>query len=167
MDDSITDYEKVRQENIKRNQELLKALQIQSNIFKPVATKVARPSTPRSSSASSIKSTRKRKIEEEVTPRRTSSRLRGIPIDPNAAELKHDVDREINNPTVKRERIEGQVKIEGVKLGRVNNVFTVEDVKNTEDKELKAVREKLMGLELQEICGTTRKFGGSFVCFWG
>lgn len=153
----LSEYERQRQENIRKNQELLRQLQLTRDVLTPV-----RPSPSRTSSHSKEKSVvqKKRKIEEEPTPRRMSSRIRGIKADISEAGLRNEIENEmarrLEEEKKARERIQGDIKVGGSffnRDGKIVTMFTDEDVKNTTDKSLKSIREKMMGLKIQEICG--------------
>ena len=157
-----SDYEKQRQANIARNRELLKQLQLDtlSASLAPqraASAKTSRPKKPATPRASKERSS----SAASPAPRRTSSRLAGLPADSEAAKRKAD---EVGNASqalqdaerAKRARVAGDLKFE-VKEGLLGGIdtkhgrtFTAEDVKNTGDKGLRAIREELMGLKLWE-----------------
>ncbi|RPA79237.1 WD repeat-containing protein [Ascobolus immersus RN42] len=151
--EELNEYERQRQENILKNQQLLRDLHLTASAIaspKPAARPKA---TPRP----------KKKVPKAdpatVVPRRQSSRLAGLPADSEIAKRKADELqeqwREAEN--AKRARIEGDVDVKLEKplisLGmseKYNPTFTYEDVEATTDKELKGLREQMMGLKLWE-----------------
>ncbi|KAF8247718.1 WD40 repeat-like protein [Wilcoxina mikolae CBS 423.85] len=153
MEDS-SDYERQRQENIARNKALLKQLQLDS--LSASLTAGLKKSSPKPSSRSSTPRVKKeRNTESSPAPRRTSSRLAGLPADSTIAKRKaEDESRALEEAErAKRSRVAGDLSFE-IKQGLLNGVgkyertFTNEDVKNTGDKSLREVRERMMGLKL-------------------
>lgn len=164
----LSEYEIKRQENIAKTQALLRNLEQE-------AAQAGLAPTSRTSAAAKPKSkpkkaTPKKQIKEEVVPRRTSSRLRGIEADSEKAKRKaeeeHEARREADK--AKRQRISdafnfSDIVVAGKGWDQSGNflsvvgpakpyerTFTAEDVKETTDKELKALRERMTGLELWE-----------------
>ena len=109
--------------------------------------------------------------QEEVAPRRTSSRLKGIVADSEVAKRKADeafeqaqkVEREkrlrksdfftLDNMLVSGQKLTGDalIGIDVITKGVAKpyeRTFGDEDVKNTEDQDLKALREEMSSLEL-------------------
>jgi len=154
MEDS-SDYERQRQENIARNKALLKQLQLDS--LSASLTASVKKSSPKPSSRSSTPRVKREHKAESPVPRRTSSRLAGIPADSTIAKRKaEDESRALEEAErAKRSRVAGDLSFE-IKQGLLDGVgkyertFTNEDVKNTGDKSLREVRERMMGLKLWE-----------------
>lgn len=106
--------------------------------------------------------------EEEVVPRRTSSRLRGIEADSETAKRKAEEEHEARKEAdkAKRQRISdaynlSDIVVAGKEWDMNGNflsivgpakpyepTFDLERAKETTDKELRALREKMSGLEL-------------------
>ncbi|KAL9026598.1 MAG: hypothetical protein Q9196_004753 [Gyalolechia fulgens] len=164
----ISDYERQRQENIAQRDKLLKQLAFDASSAglgpgqKPKPAKPAKPAPK--------KKTAVRRVKEEIVPRRTSSRIAGIEADSEVAKRKAEDEYVAAQEAarVKRQRISGpldlsEVQVAGkgwdknanflvdvVSRGANPNVRTFgdEEVKETTDKELRALREKMSGLEL-------------------
>ncbi|KAF9733287.1 hypothetical protein PMIN06_008764 [Paraphaeosphaeria minitans] len=163
---AMSEYERKRQENIAKTQALLRNLEMEAAQagLGPTAAKSAstsKTSKPKKPAPKKIK-------QEEVAPRRTSSRLKGIEADSETAKRKaeeeHEARREADK--VKRQRISdafnfGDILVAGKAgdamtsllnvVGPANpyeRTFDEDDVKETTDKELRALREKMSGLEL-------------------
>jgi hypothetical protein len=164
----LSEYERKRQENIAKTQALLRDLEQEAAEAGLAPT--SRTSAAVKPKAKPKKATPQKQIKEEVVPRRTSSRLRGIEADSEKAKRKaeeeHDARREADK--AKRQRISGafnfsDIVVAGKGWDQSGNflsvvgpakpyerTFTVEDVKETTDKDLKALRERMTGLELWE-----------------
>ncbi|KAF2402356.1 WD40 repeat-like protein [Trichodelitschia bisporula] len=160
----ISEYERKRQETIAKNKALLRSLALDA-----AATGLAPKPSP---AAAAKKSVVKRKpaapkIKEEVVPRRTSSRLRGLAADSEGAKRKAEEELQARETaaTAKRQRVGRNLGVDdmlvsgkgwdtgGVLAGlgparAYERTFDETDVKETTDKELKALREKMSGLEL-------------------
>jgi hypothetical protein len=156
-------FERRRLENIAANQAILKDLSTTAEkiIHKP-APKPAAPRAPR----------KKVVVKTEVIrPSRTSSRLAGLEADSETAKRKAEEEYDLAKETAraKRQRVTGeldlsQIVVEGKKWDKGDNflsgvmrgaqpyerTFTEDDIKETTDKGLKALREKMSGLELYE-----------------
>lgn len=171
MADEANEYERLRQENILKNQALLKQLHLD-----PASLGSAKKasSSSRPSSGSSRKRT-PRKDPEIQLPRRTSSRLAGLPADSERAKRKADQDDAAlqaaeNANRAKRTRVPGDLSfdlkrglLDATKGARFEKSFTEEDVQGTADKSLKGLRETMMGLKLYdkfEVNGTGARCGG-------
>ncbi|KAI5814860.1 WD40-repeat-containing domain protein [Pyronema omphalodes] len=161
-DSDTTDYEAQRQANIARNKALLQQLQL-DNLSASLTSSV-KLSKAAASSSSSTKSRkpsaakRKRSPVEASLPRRTSSRLAGLPADSTIAKEKAEEAAAAREAEIeaKRQRVAGDLSFE-IKRGLFSGVigrekyeptFTKEDVEATGDKGLKEVREKIMGLTI-------------------
>ncbi|GAM85515.1 hypothetical protein ANO11243_035220 [Dothideomycetidae sp. 11243] len=161
----LSEYERQRQENIAKNKALLQQLQLDA-----AATGIA-PKKAASRPAAAAGQKRKRpvqKIKEEVLPRRTSSRIRGIVADSEVAQKKAEEERQVwvEAEKAKRQRVSSDLNLGDVivnggtwnqsgnflsRFGPANpgeRTFSRQDVKNTTDKELKALRERMSGLGL-------------------
>ncbi|KAF1949310.1 WD repeat-containing protein [Byssothecium circinans] len=162
----LSEYERKRQENIAKTQALLRNLELEA------AEAGLAPTTKGPSSAKPRPKPKKaavKKIEqEEVVPRRTSSRLKGIEADSETAKRKaeeeHEARREADK--AKRQRISDAYNFNDIVVaGREwdmngnflstvgpakpnERTFDDEDVKETTDKQLKALRQKMSGLGL-------------------
>ncbi|KAI9830241.1 MAG: hypothetical protein M1819_005768 [Sarea resinae] len=168
----LNEYELQRQANIAKNQALLRELQLSAAA---VGLQPKAPSSKSSAAAASKDRKRKRapvkKEKDEFVPRRTSSRLAGIVADSEVAKRKaeeeHDAFREAEK--AKRQRVSGDLDLSDIVVtgkqwdksgnfikdlvrgGRpYERTFTDQDVKETTDKELRQLREKMSGLELWE-----------------
>lgn len=166
----LSEYEIQRQEKIAQNQALLRQLQLDaaSAGLAPNKKAAAKSSTP--DRANKKKKPAVQKIKEEVQPRRTSSRLRGIVADSEVAKRKADEEAAAFQEAqrAKRQRVSGDLNLnDTVVSGRQWNqsgnflssvgpanpgerTFSAQDVRETSDKELRALREKMSGLELWE-----------------
>ncbi|KAF7588310.1 hypothetical protein BBP40_005909 [Aspergillus hancockii] len=169
--EEISDFEKQRLANIAERDALLKQLSLNSqSLFPP-------PKVPnRSSESRAKKRTAPKKIkkeEEAPTPRRTSSRLRGIAAESEVAKRKaeeeyvafQDAERAkrvrksdsfaLNDMLVSGQKLSGDgllgvdVITKGVAVP-YERTFGDEDIKKTTDKELKALRKEMSELNLWE-----------------
>lgn len=163
-------FERKRLENIAANQAILKDLSAAAEkIIPKPALKPAAPRAPRKKVA--VK-------KEAVRPSRTSSRIAGIEADSETAKRKAEDEYELAKETAraKRQRVTGdldlsQIVVEGKKWNKSDNflssvmrgaqpyerTFTEDDIKQTTDKGLKALREKMSGLELYDTYHPNRK----------
>jgi hypothetical protein len=175
----LSDFEKQRLANIAERDALLKKLTLESQssgLF----------STPKSSNSNAAKSKKRpppkvKKEEEDLTPRRTSSRLKGIAAESEVAKRKaddeYDAMREADR--LKRMRrtdsysqadmfVAGQ-KLSGDALIGVDVItkgvakpyertFGDDDIDKTTDKDLKALREEMNGLSLWESWDPQSKY---------
>jgi len=158
MEDS-NEYERLRQENILKNRELL--LQLQLDAASVGATKKAAKSS--SGSASKPKNRSVKKEPQSPLPRRKSSRLAGLPADSEIAsevakrKYEEGVAALQEAERAKRARVAGDLSFE-IKQGlvdiakgdRFERTFTDENVQETTDKDLRAMRQKMMGLRLYD-----------------
>lgn len=163
-----SEYERKRQENIAKTQALLRSLEQE-------AAQAGLAPTSRTTASAKSKAKPKRpapkKIkQEELLPRRTSSRLRGIVADSEVAKRKaeEELDARREADKAKRQRISDAFNFSDIvvagkgwdqsgnflsAVGPANpyeRTFTADDVKETTDKELRALREKMTGLQLWE-----------------
>jgi hypothetical protein len=168
----VSDYELQRQENIAKNQALLRQLQLEA-----VSAGIAPKKPPRPSSDNKRKRTPTvQKIKEEVQPRRTSSRLKGIVADSEVARQKAEDESQLlaQAERAKRQRVSADLRFSDVVvagkdwdqsgnflriLGPANpgeRTFSPQDAKETTDNELKELRERMSGLELWQGFDPTR-----------
>jgi len=163
----VSEYERKRMENIAKTQALLRNLEMEAAQAGLGPTSKAR--APASSKSKSKKPAPKKIKQEEVAPRRTSSRLKGIVADSETAKRKAEDEyvaiKEADR--AKRQRVSGafnfsDIVVAGKDWNRSGNflsigpanpyerTFDFEDVKETTDKELRALRERMSGLQLWE-----------------
>lgn len=160
----VSDYERQRQENIAKNKALLQQLQLDAAASGLGPRKSKQPSKQ----AAGQKRKRETQIkQEEIVPRRQSSRIRGIVADSEVAAQKAEEDHKVwqEAERAKRQRVSddlnlGDVIVRGQwnqsgnflsKFGPANpgeRTFSEQDIRKTTDKELKGLREKFNKLEL-------------------
>ncbi|KAL8986089.1 MAG: hypothetical protein Q9177_004254 [Variospora cf. flavescens] len=163
----ISDYERQRQENIAQRDKLLRQLALDASAAGLGPGQKPKPPKPAQKKRPAVK-----KIKEEVVPRRTSSRIAGIEADSEVAKRKAEDEYVAAQEAarVKRQRISGpldlsEVQVAGKGWDKDDNsfrdvfrrgadpgerTFGEEEVKETTDKELRALREKMSGLELYD-----------------
>ncbi|KAI7550047.1 DNA damage-binding protein [Hortaea werneckii] len=163
----ISEYEQARQEKIAKNQQLLQQLQLDAQ-----QTGIGPKSKPKPQQTSGQK--RKRPVEkikkEDAGPRRTSARLQGIVADSEVARQKSEADAEAyrEQEKAKRQRVSEDINlVDAVVNGRTWNkagnwltafgpanpgerTFTEQHIKETSDKELRQLRERMNNLQLWE-----------------
>jgi WD40 repeat protein len=163
----LSEYERKRQENIAKTQALLRNLEMEAAQAGLGPTSKAKTSA--ASKAKPKKSAPKKIKQEEVAPRRTSSRLKGIVADSEVAKRKAEDEytaiREADR--AKRQRVSdafnfSDIVVAGKDWNRSGNFLSVgpadpyartfdyDDFKETTDKELRALRERMSGLQLWE-----------------
>ncbi|APA13418.1 hypothetical protein sscle_11g081880 [Sclerotinia sclerotiorum 1980 UF-70] len=156
-------FERRRLENIAANQAMLKDLST-------TAQKIVPKPPPKRKSTTGKKAARVQKVA--FRPTRTSSRLAGIEADSETAKRKAEVELEFAKEVsqANRQRVVGDLNINdivvegrkwkqendflsGVMRGAQPNLrtFTEDDIKETTDEGLKALREKMSGLELYKL----------------
>jgi WD repeat-containing protein 76 len=160
----ISAFERKRLENIAANKEILKDLST-------TAQKIAPPKpAPRPKSTSSRKRSTPVK-KPEPRPTRTSARIAGVEADSETLKRKAEMEYEFakEDAKAKRLRVSGDLKFEdivvdgkkfskedgflsGIMRGAQPNIrtFTEDDIQETTDEGLKALRERMSGLELYE-----------------
>ena len=166
----ISSYERHRQENIAQRDKLLKQLALDASSAGLGPGQKPKPAKP---TATQKKKAPVKKIKEEVIPRRTSSRIAGIEADSEVAKRKAEDEYVAVQEAarVKRQRISGPLDLSEVQVagkgwdknanflqgivdwGARNTkerTFGEQEVKETTDKELRALREKMSSLELYE-----------------
>ncbi|KXT01687.1 hypothetical protein AC578_2744 [Pseudocercospora eumusae] len=163
---AVSEYERARQEKIAKNQALLQQLQLDAQ-----HVGVGPKSRPKPASTAGQK--RKREVKKEIKdegPRRTSSRLKGIVADSEVARQKQEEENQAFQQAqiAKRQRVSDDINlhdaiVNGTNWNRAGNwlsivgpanpgerTFSEQDIKDTSDKELKALRERMSGLGLWE-----------------
>ena len=161
-DTDFNEYERQRQENILKNKLLLQQLQLGS---------IALGSKPKPKPKPAHKSVNRKKKESSVStiehvPRRQSSRIAGLPADSEKAKRKYEEESAALEQAerAKRMRVGGDIKFDvggidlSVKGTRYERTFTDEDVKNTDNMDVKRLREKMMGLKLYERWAVNGEF---------
>ena len=170
----VSEYERQRQENIAQRDKLLKQLALDASSAGLGPGQKPKPARPTQKKKPAVK-----RIKEEVVPRRTSSRIAGIEADSEVAKRKAEDEYVAAQEAakVKRQRISGpldlsEVQVAGKGWDKTENFFVdivrmgadpyhrtfgEEEVKETTDKELRALREKMSGLELYDGFEPNRK----------
>ena len=162
----LSDYERKRQENIAKTQALLRNLEMEAaEAGLAPTTKAPSAAKPRPKSKKPVAVKVK---QEDVVPRRTSSRLRGIEADSDKAKRKAEEELEARREAdkAKRQRISdaynfNDIVVAGKEWDMNGNFLSIvgpakpyertfddDDIKETTDKELRALRQKMSGLEL-------------------
>jgi hypothetical protein len=173
----ISEFEKQRLANIAERDALLKKLTLESQSSGLFAS----PKTPSSNAAKPKKRPApKVKTEEEITPRRTSSRLKGIAAESEVAKRKADDEYEAMREADRLKRMrrtdsfsQADMFVSGQKLSPdsligvdvitkgvampYERTFGDDDIEKTADKELKALREEMSGLQLWDSWDPQRK----------
>ncbi|KAH8592263.1 WD40-repeat-containing domain protein [Bisporella sp. PMI_857] len=156
-------FERKRLENIAANQAMLKDLSTTAQKIAPKPTPKPKPTAARKRTAA---------VKKEYTePRRTSLRRAGIEADSETAKRKAEVEeayaKEVS--AAKRQRVSGDINIKdavaegkkwnkddgflsGIMRGAQPNLrtFGEDDIKETTDEGLKALRERMSALDLYE-----------------
>jgi hypothetical protein len=161
----VSAFERKRLENIAANQAMLKELSKTAEKIIPQPKPIARakPSAPRKK-AIPVK-------REAPRPTRASLRLSGVEADSETAKRKAEVEETFAKETAKAKRLRvsgdlnfSDVVVDGKKWNRDDGflagimrgadpgyrTFTQDDIKETTDEGLKALREKMSGLDLYE-----------------
>lgn len=168
---AMSAFERKRLENIAANSAMLKDL---SSTAEKILPKAPAPK-PR------IDAPRKKAVavkRDAVRPTRTSSRIAGIEADSETAKRKAEVEYEFAKATqrAKKQRISGDLQLHdvvaegrkfdrsvdflsGVMRGAQPNMrtFTEDDIKETTDEALLALRQKMSALELYQDFEPTRR----------
>ena len=171
MAPELSEYEQQRQANIAQRDKLLKQLALDAGQAGLGPQKPA-PKPHKSSAAHKKKGPVKRVKVEDVGPRRTSSRLLGLTADSEVAKRKaedeHAAEQEVAR--AKRQRHSGELNLSDVVVGGrdwdksenflvdvvsrganpYERTFGDSEVRETTDKELRALREQMSGLELYD-----------------
>lgn len=166
----MSEYERKRQENIAKTQALLRNLEMEAAQAGLAPTSRSTAAAKARAKATPKKPTPRKVKQEEVVPRRTSSRLRGIEADSSVAKRKaeEEYDARMEADKAKRQRISDDYRLSDIVVAGkgwdqsgnflslvgpakpYERTFSVEDAKETTDKELKALRGKMSGLQLWE-----------------
>ena len=165
----LSEYEKQRQANIAQRDSLLKqlALDAASAGLGPKSIKA-----PSKASSSRKKKPAVKKVKEDPLPRRTSSRLAGLTADSEVAKRKAEDEYVAVQEAAraKKQRVSGDLNLSDIVVAGkewdssenffvdvvtrgakpYDRTFGETDVKETTDKELRALREKISGLELYD-----------------
>lgn len=165
-------FERKRLENIAANQAILKDLSTSAEKIMPKPVSKPKSTTTRKK-ATPVK-------REEPRPTRTSSRIAGLEADSETAKRKAEVDYEFakEQAKAKKLRVSGDLNfndivVEGKKWNKDDNflsgimrgaqpnvrTFTEDDIQETTDEGLKALREKMSGLQLYEGYEPNRTYG--------
>ena len=169
MAPELSEYERQRQENIAQRDKLLKQLALDAGQA-GLGPQKPKPG-PKSSSTHRKKAPIKR-IKEDVGPRRTSSRLQGLTADSEVAKRKAEEEHFAVQEAarVKRQRQSGPLDLSDVVVAGKDwdksenflvdivsrgakpyeRTFGETEVKQTTDKELRALREQMSGFELYD-----------------
>ncbi|KAF4628027.1 hypothetical protein G7Y89_g10127 [Cudoniella acicularis] len=161
---AMSEFERKRLENIAANQAMLKDLSKTADKIMPkLPGRPKKPTAPKKRTAPIKK--------EEVRPTRTSSRLAGLEADSETSKRKAEVEYEFakEQAKAKKMRVSGDLNfsdivVDGKKFNKDDNflsgimrgaqpyerTFTEDDIKETTDEGLKALRERMSGLELYE-----------------
>jgi hypothetical protein len=163
--EEINEYERQRRANIAERQALIKQLALDS-VAAAVQPKLAKK--PLTNGTNKSKKPAVKKVKE-ILPTRTSSRLLGLTADSEVAKRKaEDVYEAAQEAArVKRQRVSGDLDLKDIVVAGkgwdsslvdvmsrgaqpYERTFGETEIKETTDKELKALREQMSGLELYE-----------------
>jgi hypothetical protein len=173
-------FERKRLENIAANQAILKDLSTSAEKILP------KPAPkPKSTATSRKKATPVKR--EEPRPTRTSSRIAGLEADSETAKRKAEVEYEFakEQAKAKKQRVTGDltfndIVVEGKKWNKDDNflsgimrgaqphvrTFTEDDIQETTDEGLKALREKMSALQLYEGYEPNRMYEPPYSTFY-
>lgn len=165
----LSEYEKQRQANIAQRDSLLKQLALDA-ASAGLGPKSIKP--PSKSLSSRKKKPAVNRVKEEPLPRRTSSRLAGLTADSEVAKRKAEDEYVAVQEAAraKKQRVSGDLNLSDIVVAgkewdnsenffvdvvsrgakHYDRTFGETDVKGTTDKELRALREKISGLELYD-----------------
>lgn len=164
----ISEVEQQRRANIAQREKLIRQLVLESR-----QTGLGpQPKAPSKPATSHKKKPAVKKVKQEVLPQRTSSRLAGLTADSEVAKRKAEVEYVAVQEAqqAKRQRFSGDLNLsDAVVAGKnwdksenflvdvvsrgadpYNRTFGETEVKETTDKELRSLREKMSNLELYE-----------------
>ncbi|KAK1147699.1 hypothetical protein N8T08_001044 [Aspergillus melleus] len=179
--EEMSDFEKQRLANIAERDALLKKLSLEAKSAGVFAPKMSKPS-PGGDKAKAKKKAPPKKVKQEaepVLPRRMSSRIRGIAAESEVAKRKAEDDHAAFQEAERAKRLRksdsfsfNEMLVSGQKLSGdgligvdvvtkgvampYQRTFDEEDIKKTTDKDLKALREEMSGLNLWEAWDPTR-----------
>lgn len=171
--DEPSDFERQRLENIAARDKLLAELQVKKNAAQvsQLSKPAKRPASSRPKSAPA-----KRIKKEDIAPRRTSSRLAGIQADSEVQREKEEKEYEVlkEREIERRKRRTDDLKLGDITVnGGINGffgsdsilrpvarpnerTFGEDEIKETTDKDLRALREKMSNLEIWDAWEPTR-----------
>ena len=171
MAPQLSDYEQQRQANIAQRDKLLKQLALDAGQA-GLGPQKAKSSAKTNASHTKKKTLVKRAKQEDFGPRRTSSRLQGLTADSEVAKRKAEDEYVAVQEAakVKRQRQSGPLDLSDVVVAGKNwdksenffvdvvsrgakpyeRTFGQTEVKETTDKELRALREQMSNLELYD-----------------
>lgn len=165
-------FERKRLENIAANQAMIKDLSTTAEKMAPKPVAKPKKAATTRKRATPIK-------REAPIPTRTSSRLAGVEADSETAKRKAEVEYEFakEQAKAKKQRVTGDLTfndmaVEGKKFSKDKDfmsgimrgaqpyvrTFDEDDIKETTDEGLKALRERMSGLELYEGYEPNRKY---------
>lgn len=170
MAPEFSEYEQQRQANIAQRDKLLKQLALDAGQA-GLGPQKPKP-TSKTPSSNKKKAPTKRVKVEDAGPRRTSSRLQGLTADSEVAKRKAEEEHVAVQEAarVKRQRHSGDLNLSDVVVSgqdwnesqnflvevasrganRYERTFGEIEIKETTDKELRALREQMSGLELYD-----------------
>jgi WD40 repeat protein len=163
----LSEYERKRQEQIAKNKALF------DNLAKDALHSGLAPAAAKKKSAvpsSRPKPKPKPRVKEEIAPRRTSSRLKGIEADSEKAKRKAEEERDLIEAEhkLKRQRVSGDLNASDILVSGKNwdlngnflrgvgparpyeRTFDEQDIKETTNKELRDLLERMSSLQLWE-----------------
>jgi hypothetical protein len=176
---SMSAFERKRLENIAANQAILKDLSTSAEKIIPKPAPKSKAATTSRKKATPVK-------REEPRPTRTSSRIAGFEADSETAKRKAEVEYEFakEQAKAKKQRVAGDLSfndivVEGKKWNKDDNflsgimrgaqphvrTFTEDDIQETTDEGLKALREKMSGLQLYEGYEPNRMYEPTYSTF--
>ena len=166
----LSEYEQQRQENIAKRDNLLKQLALDARTAG--LGPAPKPKPPPAKPTSHKKKTPVKKVKEEIRPTRTSSRLAGLTADSEVAKRKAEDEYVAaqEQARAKRQRVSGDLDLSDVQVAGkgwdksenfivdvvargarpYERTFDDSEIKETTDKELRSLREKMSGLELYD-----------------
>lgn len=184
--EELSDFEKQRLANIAERDQLLKKLKQEaqsSGLALPPPPRPTAKKPPTDSSGPKKRPAPRKPVvkDESLTPRRVSSRLRGLAADSEVAKRKADSQQDammeaerakkvrksdsfsFNEMVVSGQKLsgEGLIGVDVVTKGVAKpyeRTFGDEDIQMTTDKDLKAAREEMSGLQLWEAWEPNRMF---------
>jgi hypothetical protein len=165
---AVSEYERKRQETIARNKALLLGLANDAKLSGLAPPRISSASKP----TATRKAPKKREVSREVetvAPRRVSARIRGLQADVTTAkrEAEEAAERRDADERSKRRRVSGDLDVkdiitsggwdatgkllDGLRHTRAYQPsFDLQSAKETSDKELRHLMEKISGLTLWE-----------------
>ena len=178
----LSEYEEQRKANIAERDALLRKLALNA-AEAGIAPKPAKSSS--NGHRSQKKKAQPKKVKERIVPRRTSSRIAGLEADSEKAKRKAEEEYEVAQEAarLKRQRVSGDLKLDDIVVagqewskserffGDVvrrgakpyERTFGDTEVKETSDKELRALRERISSLELYDGFEPNRELSSATV----